>query len=129
VRLEILLRWTAGFLVSLAIGGLVTGWFLGRLRSYLNIAKPAGRDVPNWLIGLSERLFFTVLIAFDISGTAIAMIAWITVKVIPNWELYVKHGTSNKPLVWSSLLASLCSLFFALIGGLICRGDIWYWPF
>jgi hypothetical protein len=127
--LEILLRWIVGLAVSLAIGGLFTGWFLGQLRSYLNIAKPAGRDVPNWLIGISERLFFTVLVAFSISGTAIAMIGWITVKVIPNWELYIKHGTSNKPLVWSSLLASLCSLFFALIGGLICRGSIGYWPF
>jgi hypothetical protein len=126
--LETTLRWVIGLVVSLAVGGVVTGWFLSSVRAYLKIAKPAGRDVPNWLIGLSERLFFTVLVAFNVSGVAIAMIAWLTVKVIPNWELYVRHGPSNKPLVWSSLLASLCSLFFALIGGLICAGRIWYWP-
>lgn len=121
-----LVRWVIGLLVSLALGGLVTGWFLGRLRSYLKIARPAGRDVPNWLIGLSERAFFTVVVAFGVSGAAFAMIGWITLKIVPNWELYVKHGATHKALAWSSILASLCSMFFALIGGLICRGQIWY---
>ncbi len=82
--------------------------------------------MPNWLIGLSERLFFTVVVAFGVSGAAFAMIAWIMLKIVPNWELYVKHGATNKPLAWSSILASLCSMFFALLGGLICRGEIWY---
>lgn len=124
---ETLIRWIVGLVVALAIGGVVTGWFLGSLRSYLNIARPSGRDVPNWLIGLSERLFFAVIVAFDVSGAAVAMMVWIVVKIVPNWELHVKHGTANKPLTWSSILASLCSMLFALLGGLIIRGTIWYW--
>jgi hypothetical protein len=123
---ETAVRWIVGLVVALLVGGLVTGWFLGGLRSYLKIAKPSGRDVPNWLIGLSERLFFTVVVAYNISGAAVAMMVWIVLKIVPNWELYVRHGPSNKPLVWSSILASLCSMFFALLGGLIIRGFLWW---
>ncbi|UCC82853.1 MAG: hypothetical protein JSW46_18110 [Gemmatimonadota bacterium] len=125
--METLVRWIVGLFVALAVGGVVTGWFLSGLRSYLNIARPSGRDVPNWLIGLSERLFFAVIIAFNISGAAVAMMVWIVLKIIPNWELQIKHGTANKPLTWSSILASLCSMLFALLGGLIIRGTVWYW--
>ena len=82
--------------------------------------------MPHSLIGLVERLFFTIVIAFDVSGAAIAMVGWIAVKLIPNWELFVRHGATNKPLAFSSLLGSLCSMFFALLGGLICRGSIWW---
>ncbi|UCC72206.1 MAG: hypothetical protein JSV86_17855 [Gemmatimonadota bacterium] len=126
--MEIWARWVVGLVVALAVGGVVTGWFLKGLRSYLNIAKPSGRDVPNWLIGLSERLFFTVIVAFNVSGAAVAMMVWIVIKIVPNWELHVKHGTANKPLTWSSILASLCSMFFAILGGLIISGRIWWWP-
>lgn len=126
--MELLIRWIAGLVVALILGAGVTGWFIGRVRAYFNIPRAPGRDVPSWLTGLVERLFFTLIIAFDVSGAAIAMIGWIALKLVPNWELYVKHGAANKPLVWSSLLGSLCSMFFALIGGLICRGVIWWWP-
>jgi len=121
---EILARWAVGLAVSLLIGGLVTGWFLNRMRAHLKIPPPVGRVVPRELIGVSERLFFTVVIAFDVSGAAIAMIGWMTLKLVPNWELWVKHGATNKPLALSSLLGSLCSMFFALLGGLICSGEI-----
>jgi hypothetical protein len=125
---ETLIRWIVGLVVALLVGGVVTGWFLSGLRSYLNIARPSGRDVPNWLIGVSERLFFAIIVAYNISGAAVAMLVWIALKIVPNWELHVKHGTANKPLTWSSILASLCSMFFALLGGLIIRGTIWWWP-
>ena len=39
----------------------------------------------------------------------------------------VTRGSPNKPMALSSLLGSLCSMFFALIGGLICAGRIWIW--
>ncbi len=125
--MEIAARWIVGLFVALLVGAGVTGWFLTGVRSYLKIAKPSGRDVPSWLIGVTERLFFAIIVAFGVSGAAVAMVLWIMIKIVPNWELYVKHGPANKPLVWTSLLASLCSMFFALLGGLICSGAIWWW--
>ena len=127
--MDILARWLVGLTVSLGLGAVATSWFLTRLRSHLVIPPPVGRVIPRDLIGISERLFFTVVIAFDISGAAVAMVGWIILKMLPNWELYVTHGTTNRPLAWSSMLGSLCSMFFALVGGLICRGAIWGWPF
>ena len=124
--MEIFARWAVGLGVSLLVGGFVTEWFLNRMRSHLDIPPPVGRVVPRELIGVSERLFFTFVVAFDVSGAAIAMIGWMTLKLVPNWELWVKHGATNKPLAISSLLGSLCSMFFALLGGLVCRGDIWW---
>ena len=60
--------------MALLLGAVVTSWFVGALRSHLNIPPSAGRAMPGWLMGLSERLFFTLIIAFDVSGAAIAMI-------------------------------------------------------
>ena len=65
-----------------------------------------------------------IVVAMFISGAAVAMMVWIVLKIIPNWELHVKLGTANKPLTWSSILASLCSMLFALLGGLIVRGQL-----
>ncbi len=123
--METVVRWSVGLAVALVLGAMVTAWFVSALRSYLHIPPSAGRVVPGWLMGLSERLFFTLVVAFDISGAAIAMMGWITLKLLPNWELYVTRGSANKPLALSSILGSLCSMLFALIGGLICAGRIW----
>ena len=125
--METLVRWSVGLGVALVIGALLTEWFVAALRSSLKIPKSAGRVVPGWVMGLSERLFFTLVVAFYVPGAAIAMIGWIMLKMLPNWELYVTHGSANKPMAWSSILGSLCSMFFALIGGLICSGKIWIW--
>ncbi len=122
--MDTLLRWSVGLAVALIVGALVTEVFVGSLRKTLNIPESAGRVVPGWLTGLSERLFFTIVIAFNVSGAAIAMMAWVALKLVPNWQLYVAHGTANKPMAWSSLLGSLCSMFFALVGGLIASGRI-----
>ena len=69
--------------MALLLGAVVTSWFVGALRSHLNIPPSAGRAMPGWLMGLSERLFFTLIIAFDVSGAAIAMIGWMTLKMLP----------------------------------------------
>ncbi len=122
---ETMIRWLVGLGVALVLGAFLTEWFVSALRSHMKIPKSAGRVMPSWLMGLSERLFFTLIVAFNISGAAIAMIGWMMLKVLPNWELYVTRGSANKPLAMSSLLGSLCSMFFALIGGLICSGRIW----
>ncbi len=125
--MEDLARWAIGLFVALVVGAGATGLFINRLRAYLKVPKPSGRDIPAWLTGVAERLFFVFVIAFDVEGGAIAMMAWIALKMLPSWELYVKHGSTNKPLAWTSLLGSLCSMFFALIGGLVVSGQMWCW--
>jgi len=76
-----------------------------------------------------ERLFFTVVVAFDVSGAAIAMIGWITLKLATNWN---RPGTQSqeqwsKWSAWafSALIGGLVSMLFALLGGLGWRGRLW----
>jgi len=120
-----LIRWSIGMSVALVLGAVVTELFVRALRSCFNISiPPSQRAVPAWLVGSIERLFFTVVVAFNISGTAVAMIGWITVKMVTNWNRPGCSGPEFAPVALTALLGGLVSMFFALIGGLICSGNI-----
>lgn len=95
------------------------------VRAMHDVTKPEGeKTVPPWLTGLIERLFFTVAVAFNLTGTAPAMIGWIAVKMASHWtRQHVEHGPDSRFLVFSALLAGLVSMFFALLSGLIACGQ------
>ena len=82
---------------------------------------------PAWLTGLVERLFFTIIVAVDLSGIAIAMLAWLGLKLAINWNrLGIDLGVEHSEILrarfgFSAALAGLVSMIFALIGGLICQ--------
>jgi hypothetical protein len=137
--MEVFFRWFFGLgIFALGIGWLST-FILGNvLDSYIQ-AKAAERkeegrydefvvvaDIPSWLVGLIERTFFTVLVAFNVSATPVAMIAWVTVKMLYSWDIVwrERENITVRSLVLSALLGNLLSMLFALIGGLICRGSI-----
>lgn len=73
--------------------------------------------------GHYRTLFFTILVAFDVSGTATAMIGWVTVKMLTDWHRILKPDAELgvRSSAFASLLGNMISLIFALIGGLICR--------
>jgi len=126
--------WLIGLFVSLVIGGLVTWQFLERLRKWMGVTKedadPATKGVPGWLLGLLERLFFTLVIAFNVSGAAVAMMGWLTLKMAVNWNRPHAGDTDDIKrtrrirFAMSALLTGLVAMGFALIGGLIARGEI-----
>ncbi len=79
-------------------------------------------------MGLLERFFFTLAVAFNIPGVGVAMLAWIAAKMAANWN-------NRKPSVniteddlksdrLSALQGGITSMFFALLGGLVCAGRI-----
>jgi hypothetical protein len=74
--MELAVRWVVGlFLVALVGGHFVAGMFLRRLRTGMGLGHfQAAERVPRWLTGSVERLFFTFLIAFQISGAGTAMV-------------------------------------------------------
>jgi hypothetical protein len=126
--MDVVLRWVIGLFVSLGVGWLVTYQFVRWVRAHYRIEEHTGAAafVPPWLTGLVERLFFTVLIAFNISGTAVAMIGWIAAKMAANWN---RPGTpvAFAGAALSALLGGMMSMLFALLGGLICSGQIRLW--
>jgi len=137
---ELLARWFFGLgIFALGIGWLCTNLFLKVIRIHINNKATerkeaeiynksiAPLDVPPWLVGITERTFFVILVAFDLSATAVAMIAWITVKMLCNWNILSgDKSITVRSSAFSALLGNLVSMLFALIGGLICGGHIKY---
>lgn len=79
--------------------------------------------VPSWLTGAVERFFFTLLVAYDVSGTGPAMVGWLALKFATNWNHpdWAKYPQA-RPFAFSALLAGLLSMLFALLGGRMARG-------
>lgn len=87
--------------------------------------------MPGWVVGVIERVFFGALVAFDISATAAGMVTWILVKMATDWHKILGPGQKDgdpmygaRSLAFGSLLAGMISLFFALVGGLVCRAAL-----
>ncbi|MBU8933552.1 MAG: hypothetical protein KOO62_06055 [candidate division Zixibacteria bacterium] len=132
--------WIVGLLIALLLGKL-TGLILKRIRKSLACGDPQMCDYYNdnpvaaprkgWYMGstfgkdsnaLWERAFFVIVVAFDVGGAAVAMVAWTAAKG------FLSHPKGNRqPAVielnrcTTGILGSLISMLFALIGGLICR--------
>lgn len=83
-------------------------------------------SVPGWFLGFVERTFFGTLVAFEVSATAAGMLTWLLIKMATDWHKMIDAGSKNGPrsLAFGSLIAGMISLFFALIGGLMCRGAL-----
>lgn len=131
--------WIPGFIVALVLGHLWTVTVLWPIRNYIHRQVVKRNEqiagiyidqlaVPPWLTGYIERSFFCTLVAFDISATAAGMLTWILIKMATDWHRLLGQGVESKfcmygprSLAFASLLAGMISLFFALIGGLICR--------
>ncbi len=117
--------WFWGLLLALVLGHFVTSWFVGFIRAQGHIQIPIRvqksmeekRGVHPGIVGPVERLFFMFLIAYDVSGTATAMIAWIAVKMLQKWG----RSYEDKNYAFSRLMGGLISMLFALFGGLLVR--------
>ena len=143
--------WLFGLFVSIFLGHLVTAFSLVHLRKYLEqredewkeftrdqrfdfyvglefyppLPESSERQVPLLITGTAERLFFTLVVAFNVPGAAIAMVAWIALKLLASRADRERRAEElEKPLLafeFAGLLGNLSSMFFALVGGLICR--------
>jgi sterol desaturase/sphingolipid hydroxylase (fatty acid hydroxylase superfamily) len=116
--------WTLGLLVAIVGGLIVTAafhWLLGR---YLRLPPKDKlrqvRRVPASLTGIVERLFFAVLVGFQVSGAPTAMIAWIALKLATNWNNPKWNEAQRfRAFAYRALLTGLVSMLCALVGGMI----------
>jgi hypothetical protein len=124
---NVVLRWLVGILVvSLGVGYLAAWGSLKVLRTSLQLDKGVASPrlgVPSWLIGLTERLFVTVLvgIGYDV---AIPIILYIVVKMAIFWKTKYKGLPNVGERAGASLIGTAVSLLLALIGGMVCKGRI-----
>lgn len=133
--METLWRWGIGFLVSLLIGHFATAKFVNSLRCYLRLERKLPpewdddykRSNPAWVTGTLERVFFTIAIGcYGPAGSAViaGMMAWVIGKMVTHWRYIEKGGAKLRMYAVTSLYGCLCSMLFALLGGLICNGKI-----
>ncbi|MGH1439200.1 MAG: hypothetical protein ACRBBR_03720 [Cellvibrionaceae bacterium] len=119
--------WFAGLiLVSIIFGSLGSAFYFWLLALCFGRLKEAF-DKDFWitgiLTGVIERIFFTCIIASGISGAAISMIAWITIKAQLHFKVFTDEGGDVRRL-YLALLGSIGSLLFALAGGMIWKNEI-----
>jgi hypothetical protein len=80
-----------------------------------------GSHVP--LSGTIERTVFALMTAYNISGTAIAMMIWLGLKAAAGWNERIKTPPGRLILL-RSLFTGMVSLLFALMGGLFIHAGI-----
>ena len=134
---EDLLRWTVGLVgVSWGLGALVTHNFVQALLrkvdpTVIPLLQP-GEELPlrkhmwltRWLTGFIERTFFTVAIAASLPGITIAMVAWGALKGVAHWNNF--EG-KFRVYAYVGFLGTIVSMMFAMLGGLLAKGDLWSW--
>ena len=122
------MNWIIGFLVSIVVGHAVV-WTVHHLTyKYLSVSGEPGPGLPASVLGIGERAFFTLVIAFNIAGAPIAMIGWIALKMGTGWQQLVAAAKEDRGLLtrqaFGALFVNLWSMGFALFGGLICNEKI-----
>ena len=93
--MEISLYWVISLGFSLIAGHYGTNEFVKRVRSHYEISKKWIEEnfdfklptLPQAATGMLERLFFTILIAYNVSGVATAMMTYLLVKAVSHWNL------------------------------------------
>jgi len=136
--INIILWFSIGLLFSIFIGGIFIRLALTKIKNkilekaeenkeevlegYLNELYIPGKNLGYW-----ERFIFTILVGIDISGIAVGMFSYITLKMLIDWlnliarkKDYIKQK-AVRSLIFRSLIGSLLSMFFAAIGGIICQ--------
>lgn len=127
--------WFIGFGVSIILAAALVPLIMRPIRRHIvRCAERRNEPIPDvylspldvsiHLFASAERIFFTILVTFDVSATAAAMIGWITIKMVTDWNRIRKHEDDTvgvRSMAFLGLLGNLLSMLFALIGGLLCR--------
>ncbi len=121
-----------GYTISVLLGVPVT-WLVSR-----TLHKIAKRRFPKeeeastevrilWvaiLIGIVERTLITTMVAWNISGTAGFIGAWVVVKSAVGWQAWAdKRSFYERVVMFVGLIGSGVSVLFALIGGILISGS------
>jgi len=127
--------WILGMFISLVVGSLATrlahklNWhFLQRNAEREKWDVPWNEISPNEIqpiiTGILERLLFTILFAFNFSGTSTAMVAWISLKMAIGWKRFTGIDKWKRSLAFYAVINNLISFLFAISAALIINGLI-----
>ena len=112
----------AGLSISLILGHFVVPLVSEWLRRDLGKgATFPGDELPEWIVGTVERIFFTLAVAAGLPGGSVAMMLWIATKMGATWEDRSQEKPNIEALRLAALLGSVVSMTFAMIGGWVVR--------
>jgi len=69
--------------------------------------------------GVMERILFTVLIGWSVSGSAGFIGSWVLVKQLGGWNSWGKGTHHGVKLFFIGMLGNAMSVLFGVIGGLV----------
>lgn len=107
------IRWGIGLSVAVIGGWLFTWAFYWGLGKYMKLPKKDDSDldtrgVPSWFTGMTERLFFAIIVGAEIAGAAVAMMVWLTVKMVTNWNRPGPSSASGENLAKQTRFGGSC---------------------
>jgi hypothetical protein len=117
-----------GIIYSVLLGGVASYQVWRFSREYIDTHKcylklPADDVKRNTVlpitIGVLERIFFTIIVAYNVSAAAAGITTWIMIKMLSGWNRFQRDEYGYKVLSFNALICNLISLSFAVIGGLI----------
>lgn len=74
------------------------------------------------IMGIIERIVYTILVGFSVSGAAGFIGSWVTIKAIGGWAKWANTNSDYNRAVFSvGLLGSALSVIFGVVGGLIIQ--------
>jgi len=112
----------AGFAISLGVAHFAVPFVLEWLRTDPGQEGPPPEEDPfEWKVGTFERAFFTVGVAAGMPGVLTAMMLWIAAKMAIHWGTPGEEIQGIVTVRMTSMLGSLTSMMFALIGGGVAR--------
>ncbi len=110
-----------GFAFSL-IGGHIACW---SIHVGIGFERPTHKRLPPYMMGMIERLFFTIITITHFTVVPYLMMSWLVLKMVTNWNSAARQDRENKEERSRAILAlgtGLLSMLFAFGGGLICMG-------
>jgi len=130
-------RWFIGLgLIAVCLGHGITWFVRWGLRKYaesygitssvfkITDFQKKRHTFQPFLVGVFERTFFTILIAYKVPAVGAGLILWITVKMVVGWSRYTIDTFDSRVRAFNALMMNLTSLLFAVLGGLIINGEI-----
>jgi hypothetical protein len=127
-----------GMLFSVLAGGAAAWLLWAWLGKFLGIDKgkpcwtPDGSAEPKFgfppcIVGVIERIAFTLLVVLQFGDVLTAMMAWLGLKLAAAWEPRLRRAKPIKAQIgaFRALLVGLVSLLFAAIGGKLAFGVWW----
>ena len=73
------------------------------------------------IVGVAERLLYTTLVAFDVSGGAGLIGACIAVKAAGGWATINKGTVFGRSTYFVGILGSMLSALIGIVGGVIFK--------